>query len=115
ASRVLGEPPTMIRGMGVDLARFNPSLPQNKIPEILMPCRMLYTKGVAEFVEAAKILGEKNIIANFTLMGDPDQANPASISLSTLETWNLEGFVKWRPHSDTIEITMHDADIIVLP
>lgn len=114
-SGILYEPPTMIRGMGVDISRFDPSLPSKEALNILMPCRMLYTKGVSEFVEAARILKRKSISAHFILMGDPDPANPAAVPISTLRGWHREGIVTWNSHSDAIESAMHDSDIIVLP
>ena len=45
---------TLLPGSGVDLKEFSQSTPDTKVVTFLMPCRMLWDKGVREFVEASK-------------------------------------------------------------
>lgn len=106
---------TLIRGSGTDLARFDPTPSGNATPAVVLPCRMLWTKGVAEFVEAAGILRRKGMNATFVLVGDPDPSNPASIDHETLERWSGSGDVTWIGYRSDIETVLKGADIVVLP
>ena len=46
----------IIRGSGVDTSKLKPSKKISKLTKILLPARMLYEKGIEEFVKASKIL-----------------------------------------------------------
>jgi glycosyltransferase involved in cell wall biosynthesis len=105
----------LIRGSGTALERFDPAPRVNANAIVVLPARMLWTKGVGEFVEAARVLRGKGYQAEFQLVGDPDPGNPASIPRSTLEAWSNEGIVRWQPHRTDIEAVLRDCDIVVLP
>ena len=109
------EPPTLIRGSGTDLARFDPTPVANPVPRLVLPARMLYAKGVAEFVEAARLLRSQGVAAEFVLVGDPDPANPASIPEAQLRAWHAEGVVSWEGYRADIEEVLRQSDIVVLP
>ena len=109
------EAPTLIRGSGADLARFDPAPVANRVPRLVLPARMLYAKGVAEFVEAARMLRARGVAAEFVLVGDPDPANPASIPEAQLRAWHAEGVVSWEGYRSDIEEVMRQSDIVVLP
>lgn len=111
----LKEEPTLIRGSGTDLSRFDPAPTDNPVPRLVLPARMLYAKGVAEFVEAAGMLKAKGVVAEFHLVGDPDPANPASIPPERLKAWSDEGIVRWDGYRADIEAVLKKADIVVLP
>ena len=105
----------LIRGSGTDISRFDPSPNQNIVPVVLLPARMLWTKGVREFCEAARYLVAGGIKARFRLIGGPYPGNPASIDPHTLEALIKEGPVEWDGHVSNIAGAMHESDIIVLP
>jgi glycosyltransferase involved in cell wall biosynthesis len=105
----------LIRGSGAALERFDPTPREGDRPVAVLPARMLWTKGVGEFVEAARILRARGYDAEFRLVGDPDPGNPASIPVATLEDWNREGVVRWLAHRADIEAVLHDSDLVVLP
>jgi len=111
----LREEPTLIRGSGTDLAMFDPEPADNLVPRLVLPARMLFAKGVAEFVEAARILRARGIKAEFVLVGDPDPANPASIPQKQLEAWNADGVIRWEGYRADIDAVLKDSDIVVLP
>ncbi len=111
----LHEEPTLMRGAGTDLADFDPAPADNAVPRLILPARMLYAKGVAEFVEAAKLLQEQGIEAEFVLAGDPDPANPASIPEAQLRAWDADGVVRWVGYRADIAAALKEADIVVLP
>ncbi|MEL7445766.1 MAG: glycosyltransferase [Pseudomonadota bacterium] len=114
-ARAIHEAPTLIRGSGTDVSRFDPSPAANGVPRLVLPARMLYAKGVSEFVEAARILKNESVAAEFRLVGDPDPANPASIPIKQLQAWDAEGVVRWEPYRADIEQVLKESDVVVLP
>jgi glycosyltransferase involved in cell wall biosynthesis len=105
----------LIRGSGVDTLRFI-SLPEpNDIPTIILASRMLWDKGVGEFVGAAKTLRGDGIECRMILVGNPDPENPASIPEETLRRWNSEGIVEWLGHIEDMPEVFAKSNIVVLP
>jgi glycosyltransferase involved in cell wall biosynthesis len=108
----------LIPGSGVDCARFTP--PATVRDErsricVLLVGRMLWDKGVAEFVEAAKMLRSEGRNLRFILAGAPDPGNPAAIPEATLEQWRASGSVEWLGHVEDMPALLAAADIFVLP
>lgn len=113
---VKSEQCALVRGSGVDTAVFAPrDYPLTGVPLIAMVSRMLRTKGVAEFVEAARLLKADRIEARCVLIGDPDPDNPASISEHQLRAWEAEGSVEYWGRREDIAATLRDAAIACLP
>ncbi len=105
----------LIRGSGVDLDRYAASdLPDGQ-PIVMLPSRMLWDKGVGEFVDAAKALGAQNVPARFVLVGDPDPENPASIPLAQLQRWHDAGFIEWWGHRADMPEVLAQASVVCLP
>ena len=105
----------LIRGSGVDLDRFAATpLPAGQ-PVVLLMSRMLWDKGVAEFVEAARLARERGADARFVLVGDPDPENPAAIPREDLQRWSDSGVVEWWGHRSDAPAVLAQARIVVLP
>ena len=71
----------LIRGSGVDCARFRPPDISNQrrgFVRVLFASRLLRDKGVWEFVEAARLARAHGTEAEFLLAGDVYEANPSS-------------------------------------
>ena len=93
----LGVPASRIRlvpGSGVDLHQFQPTPPPPGPPMVLLPARLLWDKGVGDFVAAARVLRGRGIAARFLLAGEPDPANPASIPQGEIAKWVRDGIVE---------------------
>jgi glycosyltransferase involved in cell wall biosynthesis len=105
----------LIRGSGVDLGEFFKTADKNKIPIVMLASRMLWDKGIAEFIEAAKRAHQNNINAKFLLVGDIDIDNPMSIPISILNKWAKEDYIKWEGHSTNMHQTLCSASIVCLP
>jgi len=105
----------LIRGAGVDTTVFAPA-PEPPGPVcIVLAARMLWDKGVGEFVEAARLIRHTGVWARFVLVGDPDPDNPASISESTLRGWHGHEGVEWWGRRDDMPSVFHAAHIACLP
>jgi len=56
---------SIVRGSGVDIKKFIPVEGSTGVPIIMLASRMLWDKGVGEFIDAAKILKQEGIRARF--------------------------------------------------
>ena len=108
----------IIKGSGVDLSIFSYSTTENEDRTnlmVMMASRLLYSKGINEFIEAAKIINKVNKKIKFVLVGDVDPENPDSIKKNELLRWKSENFVEiWGYQKDMKEI-FQKCDIFVFP
>lgn len=107
----------VLPGSGVNTEKFTPMPKANNLDKIvfLLISRMLWDKGVGEYVEAARYLTQKYPNAEFQLLGFLDVANKTAISKNQMEQWVSEGTVKYLGTSDNVQNEIADADCIVLP
>lgn len=108
----------LIPGSGVDCARFAPSSeprPPDGRFRVLLPARLLWDKGLAEFVEAARRLHAEGRAIDFLLAGDPDDGNPAAVPEQTIRGWVAEGLVQWLGHVEDMPGLYRSVDAVVLP
>ncbi len=117
---VLPERAVVIGGIGVDTRRFCPShVPPSsnhgRSVVVLMAARLLWDKGVGEFVEAARILKAKGLQVEFWLAGRPDSGNPMCVPEEWLKKWQEDGLIKWLGHRDDMPNLLQQVDIAVLP
>lgn len=105
----------IIPGSGVDLAEY-PALPESDgVPVVAMASRLLWDKGVGEFVAAARLLKHKGVNARFQLIGDPDPYNPASVPSEILASWRTDQVVELPGFRSDIAQLFSSAHLVVLP
>lgn len=107
-----------IPGSGVDLTRFQISTRVRRPDEplkVLLAARMLWDKGLAEFVQAARILKAEGRNIRFLLAGEPDPGNPAACAPADLAGWTAEGLVEHLGHVDDMPRLLGEVDVVVLP
>src|SRR5690606_30083769 len=103
-----------INGSGVNLERFPLSLPAPDNPIVfLMIARLLRDKGVAEFVEAARILRDTG--CRFVLVGPHDRSLPAAVSAADLEEWKRAGVVQLVGGVHDVRPFIKESSVFVLP
>ncbi|MDP3229853.1 MAG: glycosyltransferase family 4 protein [Acidovorax sp.] len=105
----------LIRGSGVDIERFRPTQEPDGIPVVMLASRMLWDKGVGEFVAAAAVLRARGVTARFVLVGDGDADNPASIPDDQLKAWHDSGVVECWGRCDNMPAALAQAHIVCLP
>ena len=105
----------LIRGSGVDAKAFRPGIEPNGTPLVVLPARMLWDKGVGEFVEAARQLKARGVVACFALVGEPDPENPASVSKAQLAAWHAETVVEWWGQRANMPQILAQAHVVCLP
>jgi len=105
-----------IAGSGVDTEIFFPSVePENDNLKVTLVARMLWDKGIGEFVEAVRLLKEKGVQLEAKLVGEPDDSNPASIPLKQLQAWDREGVVQYCGRRSDIANVWAETNIAILP
>ena len=106
----------LLPGSGIDLGHFQPA-PAGKGGSFvfLLIGRMLWDKGVGEYVEAARIVREKLPDARFRLLGPLDVANRTAVARSEVESWVAEGLIDYLGEADDVRPHIAEADCIVLP
>jgi len=105
----------LIPGSGVDLRRFVPVEPPPGPPVVVLPARLLWTKGVGEFVEAARMLLRRKIAARFILAGTPDEANPSVVPQAEIDRWVAEGLVEHCGWVEDMPALLAGCHIVCLP
>ncbi|MES9943486.1 MAG: glycosyltransferase family 4 protein [Candidatus Thiodiazotropha sp.] len=105
----------LIRGSGVDVEHFAMSPERDETPLVVLPARMLWDKGVGEFVEAAQLLHSMGIKARFALVGGIDPNNPESVPAERLAEWAREGDVEWWGNRQDMPAIYSHAHIVCLP
>jgi glycosyltransferase involved in cell wall biosynthesis len=114
-----GVPEARIRrvsGSGVDLVRFQakPGAASAR-PVVVLPARLLWDKGVGEFVAAARVLRARGVDARFLLAGEPDPLNPASVPASEVTAWVRDGVVEALGWVTDMPALLASADVVCLP
>ena len=105
----------IIPGSGVDVERFRPLEETEGVPVVMLASRMLWDKGVGEFVEAARRLKRRAVQARFVLVGRCDADNPAAIERHQLQQWVHEGVIEWWEHRDDMPVVLASATVVTLP
>ncbi len=111
----------LIRGSGVDCQRFDPTgtsldiRHHGKVPCVLLAARLLWDKGIADYIEAARILHAEGRSVRLLLAGDPDPGNPAAIPVEKVQAWAAEGLIDWLGHVDDMAALYARVDIVALP
>jgi len=115
AKVVSQEHAVLIRGAGVEPSRYQHDGTSSCLSLVVLAARLLWDKGIGEFVEAARILRSRRIPARFVIIGDVDTGNRASIDPETLKSWCKEGAVELWGFRNDIPIVLAQASIACLP
>jgi glycosyltransferase involved in cell wall biosynthesis len=108
----------LIRGSGVDFRRFVPrtSARQPDAPlRVLLASRLLWSKGLAEYVDAARMLKAEGRPIRFLVAGVPDPGNPESVPAAEVEGWVKEGLVEWLGPVDDMPALLARVDVVAHP
>jgi glycosyltransferase involved in cell wall biosynthesis len=84
----------LIPGSGVDLSQYSATPPPASDVVVLMVSRLLWTKGVGEYIAMCQRLKSSGIKARFQLVGDADEGNPDSVSKVDVAKWTENGCVE---------------------
>lgn len=104
-------------GSGADLTRFLVSpAPDDGVVRFLLIARMLFDKGLSQYVDAARALKQEyGNKVEFRLLGFLDVDNPSAVSQAKMSEWVNEGVVNYLGTSDNVEAEIAKVDCMVLP
>jgi len=106
----------VLPGSGVDVERFKPQdREQSEKIKFLLVSRMIWEKGIAEYVKAAEEIKKVYPNVEFSVLGFLDVENPSAITKSQMDKWVNEGNIRYLGYSDNVDEFIHNADCIVLP
>lgn len=110
----------LIRSSGVDVRRFAPVEASEAAGEggrlrVLLAARLLWEKGIQEFVDAATLLRQEGRTVEFLLAGTPDPGNPRSVADAQVRRWARDGRVRWLGHVDDMPALLREVEVMVLP
>lgn len=105
-----------IRGSGIDLNAFSFS-PENLTdrPLITFAARLLFDKGLAEYVEAIKILNKRGLDASYQIVGDLDPGNLTSATDNDIEQWHSIPNLTVKGYQKDMATVFRDSNLVVLP
>lgn len=105
----------MIRGSGANLGLYRSGPIPEGAPVVMLAARLLWDKGVKEFVQAAEILRAEGQAARFCLVGDIDPDNPASLTGRDIDDLQKRGIVELWGYRDDMHEVLPQATIVTLP
>lgn len=106
----------LLPGSGINVSDFVPvPFKTNKEFTFLLVARLIYDKGIAEYIEAIRILRKYGVKARFQLLGGTDPEHKRGISLKVLDEWIKEGLVDYLGKTKNVQSFVNEADCIVLP
>lgn len=106
----------LIRSSGVDTSRFRPVARAADRPlRVLLAARLLWEKGIQEYVDAAALLRGQGRRVEMLLAGTPDPGNPRSVRQDQVQRWADEGTIRWLGHVDDMPALFSSVDVMALP
>lgn len=107
----------LLPGEGINTSYFSPIAPQREDHEFyfLMIGRLLWDKGVGEYVQAARTLRKRYPHVHFQLLGAAGVQNPSAVTPEQIETWNREGAVEYLGSAQDVRPYIARSDCVVLP
>lgn len=109
----------ILPGSGVNLSTFvqQPLVlrGEGQGPVFLLVARLLWDKGIGEFVEAARGVRQRVPNARFQLLGFLDVENRTAVPRETVEDWQREGIIEYLGHTDDVRPFISESDCVVLP
>ena len=104
----------VVNGSGVDLSHYGFSNTPESV-SFLMMSRLLKSKGVFIYFEAAKNIKARHSDVRFSLAGEIDPLNRDSISQFELDSWVESGIIDYYGHLSDVRQAIVDCSVYVLP
>jgi glycosyltransferase involved in cell wall biosynthesis len=107
----------LLPGSGIDPSHFAPRQRQDgRRPfTLLFAARLLWDKGVREYVEAARRIGSRHGEVRFQILGIIEKPGRSAVSESQLRQWEAEGVITFLGSSEDVRDAFGRADCVILP
>jgi glycosyltransferase involved in cell wall biosynthesis len=103
----------LLPGSGIDLARYTSQPREGEGFAFLLVARLLWDKGIGEYVEAARTIRARRPDVSFRLLGFLDVANRTAVSREDVAGWT--DAIDYLGATDDVRPFIAEADSIVLP
>ena len=106
-----------VKGCGLNIDHFQPRKSQQTNGKIIFSFigRLLYDKGVKEFIQAASEVKKVCLDTQFWLAGDMDDENPSAVRKKDLLEWTKDPAVRYLGSVKDVRPIIAESDCIVLP
>lgn len=106
----------LIRGSGVSLSEypFTPE-PAHETVVVTFASRLLFDKGIQEYVDAAAILKARGVNASFQIIGNLDLDNPTNVTSEQLSEWGDISNIEVGGYRKDIASVFAASNLVVLP
>lgn len=106
----------VVPGSGVDLTKLTQQPPHLDPPTFTLVSRLLISKGVRDFVTAARQIRARHPGTRFRLVGQLEaEGHPDGITCAELDGWVREGLVEYLGFSQDIVGVLSTTSVFVLP
>jgi len=106
----------ILPGSGVDTNKFLPKKrDKDNITKFLLIARMIWEKGIVEYVDAARMIKTRYPNVEFSLLGFLDVENPGAIPKKKMDEWIEEGVINYLGVTDNVYDVITTVDCVVLP
>lgn len=107
----------IIKGSGIDLDQFTYCEERiEPVQMVVLSARLLYDKGIIEFIKAAKLLKSEFINkVKFIIAGNIDKDNPATIPQSEINKHTDGKYIEWIGFEPNMKQLLINSSIVVLP
>jgi glycosyltransferase involved in cell wall biosynthesis len=106
----------LIPGSGLDLQKFTPrEKRKNEKFVFLLVSRLIYDKGIVEYINAIRKLKPLGLNAEFRILGAIDEEHQRGIPASMVGSWIDEELISYHPKVQDVRNHIREADCIVLP
>lgn len=107
------EQAVLVNGSGVDMRIFKRQPFPDKVT-ILMVARLVWSKGIREYISAAKMVKERYPNARFMLVGGLD-TNPESLSKKELDENIQSSVIEYYGYAEDVREFLNQCSVFVLP
>jgi UDP-GlcNAc:undecaprenyl-phosphate/decaprenyl-phosphate GlcNAc-1-phosphate transferase len=107
----------LLPSAAVNIVKFSPpqSNQSSRPFTFMLAARLLWDRGIAEFVEAASIIKKLRPELKFQLVGLVETDNPSAIPASRINAWESEGIIEYLGATNNVPAQLANADCFVLP
>jgi glycosyltransferase involved in cell wall biosynthesis len=106
---------------GIDIQHFKISKKAENVTKkedgfvFLLLARILWTKGIGEYVEAARIIQKKAPQTRFQLLGFIDLQHADGVPPEAIQGWHEAGLIEYLGSASDVRPYINAADAVVLP
>ena len=109
----------LLPGSGIDLLRFTPTTNAGRATResfsFILVARLLWAKGIGEYVEAARLVRRLYPDTRFRLLGFVEKEGTAAVDAASVRAWADEGIVDYLGSAEDVRPHIAKADCVVLP